>query len=92
MFRTVTDAAVRLEPRRTNVKILLMRRPVFPDREADVAIMAALMRLGFPTTIGALADQVHLPSGQTHEPQVSGHTHPAEAQPTAMTVVCIRFP
>ena len=65
-FTTVTDEALGIEPRRTNVKILLMHRRMWRDDEADAAISARIATVGLPSTVGHLLAGVRLPSDQPH--------------------------
>ncbi len=53
-FSVVTDEALSVEPRRTNVKIMLSRRPWHPDPEAEVAVRGAIAAIGLPSTVGAI--------------------------------------
>jgi hypothetical protein len=61
-FRTITDEMIGIEPRKTNVSIMLMHRCVTEDTEAMVAVQSVLARTPLPTTIGAIKSHVALPS------------------------------
>ncbi len=66
-FRTVVDESIYVEPRHTNVGIMLTHRRSVPDHEADVAVRAALATLGLPTTIPAVRRLSGLASRHEHE-------------------------
>lgn len=63
-FRTVTDEAIGVEPRATNVRVMLARRPWQGDREAAAAVDAAIAALGLPTTIAAIRGAAGLREAQ----------------------------
>ena len=54
VFQTVTEQSIYIEPRHTNVAIMLMHRRAVPDHDADAAVRAAVATLGLPTTIPAV--------------------------------------
>lgn len=71
-FRTVVDEAIYVEPRHTNVGIMLMHRRAVPDHEADVAVRAALATLGLPTTVPSVRRLAGLQPRHEHEDRALG--------------------
>jgi hypothetical protein len=56
IFNVITDEMIRVEPRRTNIGIMLMHRAVVRDHEAEWRIWEAIAKLGLPATIGAITE------------------------------------
>ncbi|WP_155935167.1 hypothetical protein [Methylobacterium sp. 10] len=53
-FRVLTEEHIHVEPRRTNVTIMMMHRPMVTDGPAITAVRVAIDMLGLPSTIGRL--------------------------------------
>ena len=71
-FRTVTDQAIYVEPRHTNVGIMLVHRRAVPDHEADASVRAALATLGLPTLITEVRLRAGLRDQHEHEDRALG--------------------
>lgn len=50
-FRVLTEEHIHVEPRRTNVAIMMMHRPMVADAPAINAVRIAVAKLGLPATI-----------------------------------------
>ena len=66
LHAVIAEPVIRLQPRFRNIGILLMHRRIVEDAAADVALAAAVLSLGLPTTIGALESAVDLPHHLPH--------------------------
>lgn len=53
-YRVLTEEHLLVEPRRTNVAILMMHRPMVANEGAITAVRSAIASLDMPSTIGAL--------------------------------------
>ncbi|WP_267421422.1 hypothetical protein [Methylobacterium sp. GC_Met_2] len=53
-FTVLTEEHFAIEPRRSNVAIMLMHRPPQKDAAAIAAVRGAIGRIGLPSTIGAI--------------------------------------
>lgn len=71
LYRVLTEEHLLLEPRRTNVAIMLMHRPVVPNEPAITAVRRAVARCGLPSTIGALRDASGLRTEGPYDPAFS---------------------
>lgn len=71
-FRTVTDEAIYVEPRHSNVAVMLMHRRAVPDPQADVAVRTAVATLGLPATIPAVRALAGLTPRHEHEDRAFG--------------------
>ena len=59
-FQTWTERNFKVEPRHTNVAMMLQNRRTTPDDEADAVVRAAILHVGLPTTIGAIGSLCRL--------------------------------
>lgn len=65
-YRVLTEEHLLVEPRRTNVAIMLMHRPMVADAAAITAVRSAIATLGLPRSIGDLRSASGLiPEGPT---------------------------
>ncbi|RYB02118.1 hypothetical protein [Lichenibacterium ramalinae] len=66
VFSTVTSDVLRIEPRASNVRVMLQRRPWHMDAEAEAAVDAAIAILGLPATVAAIAAKAALSQPHPH--------------------------
>lgn len=64
IFRTITNEMTGIEPRRTNVSIMLMHRPVVRDDDAMVTLASVIASVSLPSTIGEITRLAGLKSEQ----------------------------
>lgn len=70
-YRVLTEEYVLAEPRRSNVAIMLMHRPIEGAVSEIVAVRGAIGRLGLPSTIGAIREAARLPATGAVDPAFS---------------------
>lgn len=70
-FVVLTEEHLHVEPRRTNVAIMLMHRPPAEDPAATAAVRAAIERLGLPSTVGAVRAAAGLATDGVSDPAFS---------------------
>lgn len=70
-YQVLTEEYVLAEPRRTNVAIMLMHRPIEGAVSKIVAVRGAIGRLGLPSTIGAIREVARLPATGAVDPAFS---------------------
>ncbi|WP_155773812.1 hypothetical protein [Methylorubrum extorquens] len=70
-FTVLTEEHISIEPRRTNVAIMLLHRPPAEDPVAIAAVRGAIERLGLPSTIGAIREVSRLSTDGVSDPAFS---------------------
>lgn len=70
-YRVLTEEHLLVEPRRTNVAILMMHRPMVANEGAITAVRSAIASLDMPSTIGALRSASGLASDGPADPAFS---------------------
>ncbi len=70
-YQVLTEEYVLAEPRRTNVAIMLMHRPIEGAVSEIVAVRGAIGRLGLPSTIGAIREAARMPATGAVDPAFS---------------------
>ncbi|WP_238258214.1 hypothetical protein, partial [Methylorubrum podarium] len=70
-FTVLTEEHILVEPRRTNIAIMLLHRPPAEDPAALAAVRGAVGRLGLPSTIGAIRDASGLVTDGERDPAFS---------------------
>lgn len=70
-YQVLTEEYVLAEPRRTNVAVMLMHRPIEGAVSEIVAVRGAIGRLGLPSTIGAIREAARLPATGAIDPAFS---------------------
>lgn len=70
-FTVLTEEHILVEPRRTNIAIMLLHRPPAEDPAAIAAVRGAIGRLSLPSTIGAIRDASGLVTDGERDPAFS---------------------